>query len=85
MNNDFKQGALIVLENLEKMPMPMTLDIKMKSGKVERIKLPVEVWERNNRFTFKYASREEVQSVTVDPDRVLPDSNSENNIWRAGN
>lgn len=85
VNNDFKQGSLIVLENLEKMPMPMTLDIKMKSGKVERVKLPVEVWERNNRFTFKYTSQEEIQSVTVDPDRVLPDSNSENNIWRAVN
>lgn len=85
VNNDFKQGALIVVENLEKMPMPMTLDIKTKSGKVERVRLPVEVWERNKQFTLKYASNEEIVSVTADPDRVLPDSNSENNIWRAVN
>ncbi|OYZ45476.1 MAG: peptidase M1, partial [Sphingobacteriales bacterium 24-40-4] len=52
VNNDFKQGALITIENLDKMAMPVILDIKTKSGKVNRLKLPVEVWERNARFTF---------------------------------
>lgn len=85
VNNDFKQGALITIENLDKMAMPVILDIKTKSGKVNRLKLPVEVWERNARFTFNYPSTEEIVSIVSDPDKVFPDSNPANNIWPATN
>jgi len=85
VNNDFKQGALITIENLDKMAMPVILDIKTKSGKVNRLKLPVEVWERNARFTFNYPSTEEIVSIVSDPEKVLPDSNPANNSWPATN
>jgi hypothetical protein len=85
VNNDFKQGALITIENLDKMAMPVILEIKTKSGKVNRLKLPVEVWERNARFTFNYPSTEEIISIVSDPDKVFPDSNPANNIWPATN
>lgn len=85
VNNDFKQGALITIENLDKMAMPVILEIKTKSGKVNRLKLPVEVWERNARFTFNYPSTEEIVSIVSDPDKVFPDSNPANNIWPATN
>lgn len=81
VNNDFKQGALITVENLEKMAMPVILEIKTKTGKVSRLKLPVEVWERNSRFTFNYPSTEEIVSIVSDPDKVFPDSNPVNNTW----
>lgn len=85
VNNDFKQGALITIENLDKMAMPVILEIRTKSGKVNRLKLPVEVWERNARFTFNYPSTEEIISIISDPDKVFPDSNPANNIWPAKN
>jgi hypothetical protein len=81
VKNDPAQGALITIENLEKMPMPVILEIKTKSGKVSRLKLPVEVWQRNKQWTFVYPSVEEIVSVVSDPDKVLPDSNSANNSW----
>ncbi len=81
VKNDPAQGALITIENLEKMPMPVILEIKTKSGKVSRLKLPVEVWQRNKQWTFIYPSVEEIVSVVSDPDKVLPDSNSANNSW----
>jgi hypothetical protein len=28
------------------MPMPIVLDIKLKSGGVQRVKLPVEIWQK---------------------------------------
>lgn len=83
VKNDPKQGALITIDNLEKMAMPVILHIELRSGKVERIKLPVEVWQRNVRFTYPYPSTEQIRRVIIDPDRVMPDSNSENNIWTA--
>jgi hypothetical protein len=63
------------------MAMPVILEIKTKSGKTDRVKLPVEIWERNVSWTFKYPSTEEIESVTYDPDKVLPDFNSANNVW----
>ena len=83
VRNDPKQGALITIDNLEKMAMPLILDIKTKSGKTERLKLPVEIWMRNSSWTFSYPSTEEIESVTSDPDHVLPDFNSTNDTWKS--
>ena len=63
--------------------MPVILDIKTKSGKVSRVKLPVEIWQKNVDWTFKYNSTEEIESVVLDPDHVFPDSNESNNIWES--
>ncbi|WP_202405911.1 M1 family metallopeptidase [Hufsiella ginkgonis] len=83
VNNDAKQGALITLDNLEKMPMPVIMDIKTKNGKVTRVKLPVEIWMRNKYWVYKFPSTEEIESVTLDPDHVLPDFNIDNDVWPA--
>lgn len=79
--NDPSKGALITIANLDKMVMPVVLEVKLKSGKTDRIKLPVEIWERNKKWTFRYPSTEEIQSVTYDPDHAFPDYNPENNVW----
>ena len=81
VNNNPKSGVYITIENFEKMAMPVVLDIKTKSGKVSRVKLPVEIWQRNVDWTFKHDSTEEIESITLDPDHVFPDSNESNNIW----
>jgi hypothetical protein len=81
VKNDPKQGVIITVENFEKMPMPIIVDIKTKSGTVERVKLPVEIWQKNTDWAFKHNSTEEIQSITLDPDHVFPDSNESNNVW----
>jgi hypothetical protein len=83
VKDDPTQGAMITLENMDKMAMPVILEIKTKSGKTDRVKLPVEIWERFSTYTFKYPSTEEIESVTYDPDKVLPDYNEDNNVWKA--
>ena len=80
-STNYASGALITLDNLEKMAMPVILEIKTVSGKTDRIKLPVEIWERNTSWTFIYPTKEAIQSVSYDPDKVLPDFNPANNIW----
>ncbi|TWI98844.1 hypothetical protein JN11_03033 [Mucilaginibacter frigoritolerans] len=82
VDNDATKGAYITIDNLEKMAMPVILEIKTVSGKTDRVKLPVEIWERNSTWTFKYPSTEEIESVTYDPDKVLPDFNPDNNVWK---
>jgi hypothetical protein len=84
VKNDPTKGAVITIENLEKMPFPSILDIKSKSGKVTRVTLPVEIWERNKSWSFKSNINEEIESITLDPNHVFPDVNSDNDTWTAG-
>ena len=81
--NDAKNGAIITIENLQKMPMPVIVEVKTKSGATSRMTLPVEIWQRNSSWSFKYNATEELESIILDPDHVLPDSNEENNEWTA--
>ena len=79
---NFSKGAIITIDNLQKMAMPVILEIKTVSGKTDRVKLPVEIWERNSTWSFKYPSTEAIESVTYDPDNVFPDVNPDNNVWK---
>ncbi|MEN5088241.1 M1 family metallopeptidase [Sphingobacterium faecium] len=83
IKNDPKLGAVITIQNLEKLPMPVVVEATTASGKKIRKKLPVEIWERNKSFDFKLDSREPLTSVQLDPDHVFPDHVPENNIWTA--
>ena len=51
-------GSIITIENLQQMPMPVTMEITNISGKKTIHKLPVEIWKRNSKWTFKYNSNE---------------------------
>lgn len=82
-DNDPSQGVLITVTNLEKLPMPVVIDITTKSGDTHRVKLPVEVWERNTSWTFHHPTKEEVVAVQLDPDKAYPDHNPDNNRWEA--
>jgi hypothetical protein len=75
------EGALITIQNREKLPMPVTIEIKEVGGKTARVKLPVEIWERGSDWKFFYPSTRKIESVTIDPDRMLPDTNEANNVW----
>jgi hypothetical protein len=76
-------GAIITIQNREKLPMPVTVEVKEINGKTGRIKLPVEIWERGGEWKFFYPSTRKIDSVTIDPDRMLPDSDESNNVWKA--
>lgn len=84
IKNNPKNGALVSIENLEKMAMPVVLEVKTKSGAVTRVQLPVEVWQRNTDWKFKLNTTEEIATITIDPDRAFPDVNPSNNVWEDG-
>jgi len=83
IENDPKHGALITIENLEKLPMPVTVEVKEENGKTSRIRLPVEIWQHGNTWKFAFNSTSKIQTVTLDPDNQLPDINEGNNVWRS--
>lgn len=75
------EGYQIVIENKEKMPMPVILKVTTVSGKTDIIKIPVDVWMRNKTWTINYPSAEELSKVELDPEKVFPDINPANNVW----
>ncbi len=76
-----ENGALITLELQQKMALPVDIEIVYVDGSKERVKLPVEVWQRGSEWTLHTHSRQLVRSVNVDPDHVLPDIQAKNNTW----
>lgn len=81
--NDSTQGAIITIENKERLPMPVTVEVKESNGTTNRVKLPVEVWMHGPVWKFHYASTSKIDQVTIDPDQRYPDTNPSNNVWKA--
>ncbi|MCG9792901.1 M1 family metallopeptidase [Flavobacterium algicola] len=83
VKNDPAQGVVITIENKDKMVLPVIMDIKTKSGITKRVKLPFEVWQKNNTWSFSPDINEEIESITLDPEHVFPDYDTDNNLWTA--
>lgn len=82
VDNAPEKGADITIQNLEKMPMPVTVLIKEANGKEQTINLPVEIWQRGGEWTFGVHTTSEIKEVVLDPDKKLPDWNRDNNKWK---
>ncbi|WP_114938486.1 M1 family metallopeptidase [Mucilaginibacter endophyticus] len=76
------QGAMITLTNNEKMAMPVDLKIVQANGKTEILHLPVNIWQRDGVWKFKYPSTSAIKSMEIDPDHQLPDVDLKNNVYR---
>lgn len=83
VNGDPAKGALITVENLDKMAMPLYLQYETVSGKKEMVRMPVEVWQNGDLWIQKLNTTEKLKSVTIDPDHVFPDINDANNTWKS--
>lgn len=82
IQQDATKGSVITIENLEKMPMPVTLEIKEADGTKKRVVLPYEIWQRGSTWSFRHDSKSAIESVLIDPDNKLPDVNTRNNQWK---
>lgn len=81
-DNNARNGALVTINNLEQMAMPVTVEYTTVSGKKGRKTLPVEIWQSTGTWKFGLDTDEELSSVVLDPDKRLPDMNPDNNTWK---
>jgi hypothetical protein len=81
VRGDSSQGALVTIENLDRMAMPIYLQYETVSGKTAMVKIPVEVWQNGNTWIEKLNTTENLKSVTIDPEHIFPDINFDNNTW----
>ncbi|MDQ6761000.1 MAG: M1 family metallopeptidase, partial [Bacteroidota bacterium] len=81
VNDDSTKGALVTIENLDRMAMPVYLEYETKSGKKGMVKIPVEVWQNGSKWIEKLNTNEALKSVVIDPENAFPDYNYDNNTW----
>jgi len=79
VNDDPKNGADIIIENVEQMALPVEVLVKESNGKQHLIPLPVEVWQRGPDWIFTVPTTSKVTEVVLDPNKKLPDFNRNNN------
>lgn len=77
-------GALVSIRNLGALPMPVLVKVTEEGGNEQRLRLPVEIWQRGDRWTFRVNSHRRILRVELDPERQLPDTDRSNNVWTAG-
>lgn len=82
IDNDPAKGAMVTVANLEKMAMPATMEIELADGTKQRMQLPVETWLQGAVQNVPVTTRQKIKSITLDPDKQLPDNNRANNVWK---
>lgn len=72
---------VLSLSSKGEVPMPVKMLIEYADGSSEELVLPVEIWQRGNQWNHLLRTSKEVESITIDPDKVLPDVNGSNDAW----
>lgn len=81
VQNDPSKGALLTLENLRQMVMPVVLKVTLQNDDTLRYRLPVEIWQQGAQYQVKLPTRVPIRQVEIDPDHQLPDVDRKNNVW----
>lgn len=81
VDGDPTKGALITLENIGQMPLPVQMEIEQENGQTLQLKLPVEIWQRGGEWTLHAKTTSKVKKVTLDPNKAYPDVDPANNVW----
>ncbi len=74
-------GWNVYLSNRKEMVMPAEVRITFADGSTETEKLPVDMWNLGQHFTYRVRGTKRITAVEVDPRHVLPDVDRSNNTW----
>ena len=74
-------GSNVHLTNRGAMVMPAELSLTYEDGTTSIVKLPVEMWNLGDRFTYLVPGKKRVRKAELDPRHALPDINRANNTW----
>lgn len=76
--------AIASFSNKGEMVMPLAFRVVYDDGSSEVRRLPVEIWLWTDRWTTQWDTEgRHVKEVVIDPDEVLPDTDTSNNTWKA--
>jgi len=83
MDGDPAKGAMVTVASLDRLVLPVTVQIDYADGTHRRVKLPAETWMQQRQAEIQLEGGPAITAVTVDPDQVIPDENRGNNILKA--
>lgn len=62
-------------------PFPLKFEATYEDGSKEQKELPVEVWQRGNRWIFLLKTDKKLKQVQIDPDKITTDIDSTNDVF----
>ncbi len=74
--------ATVTLMNKEKSAYPLKVIATYQNGEKEDLVVPVEVWYSGDSYSLRLYNNSSIQSIVVDPQNLLPDSDRKNNVWK---
>lgn len=77
----YGNDQVIILANNGEVPMPVKLGLTYEDGSQESLMLPVEIWQRGDRWNYRHQGAKKLTKVEIDPDKLLPDINIANDSW----
>lgn len=63
-------------------PFPLKFEVTYEDGTKERKELPVEIWQRGNRWIYLLETNKKPVRIEIDPDQIVADIDLSNNIWQ---
>ena len=76
----------VKIENKGGLVLPLQIEVTYDDGTKELVKLPADVWRRNElAFTYGFFSKKTVTQVVLDPKEALADVDRSNNTWKKPN
>jgi hypothetical protein len=79
VDGDPAKGAMVRVEALDPLIMPVTLRVTYDDGTSRDLRLPAETWIRQSAVDVYVAGTRPVVTATLDPDHRLPDRDRSNN------
>lgn len=76
-------GYVLTVANKGGIPLPVVLRISYADGSAENIRMPVEIWQRNDVWSYLFKTDKEVNKVQFDPKKLIPDVDEANDVWEA--
>ncbi|MFQ5890099.1 MAG: M1 family metallopeptidase [Gemmatimonadota bacterium] len=80
--NEGGDGAELRIRSRGEMLMPAELRLAYANGREEIVRLPVEMWNLGPEFVYRIRSGAVLVEAEIDPRRVYPDVDRDNNVWR---
>lgn len=77
----WSEGAQVTVANLDKLVLPVTLEVVYSDGSKQDLRIPVETWLLHPSLVIPVSGDQPVASATLDPAHVLPDVDRANNIF----
>ncbi|WP_461532751.1 M1 family metallopeptidase [Sinomicrobium sp.] len=77
----YSGNFVMSFSNRGDIPMPVVYELTYEDGSKERKTLPVEIWQKGSEWLHLLNTTKKVKKVEIDPDKIIPDVNTSNNVW----